>query len=167
MAYTTEMWEKISKLQSESRLALSEGDRKRFIKIMNKLISFVESQNLPSHTYRLRKEYLSSTQPFDLTKIIPILEEALEHYKKQNDILLQIKTLIDLSSAIFYHSSKHTDAVSCLDQADKLIESLTPNHIIELAGKYPSFDANFIATQLASRSGEIEKLRKLISETNH
>jgi tetratricopeptide (TPR) repeat protein len=139
----------------------SEYRQQEALQLMDEAIALAEEAAVPVFQFRLQRELIRLGTSPDHSSLIPILEEAVNHYKLEGDVLEQVDALLNLSG-IMGRLQKYPQALGYLDQASSAIEGLSESQIKELDERSPNRNTP-MATFFRLRLNEIARRRALIT----
>lgn len=139
----------------------SENRQQEALHLIDEAIAVAEEAALPAFHFRMKRELIRLGNSSDQSSLIPILEEAVNYYRLEGNVLEQVDALLNLAG-ILHRLQKYPQALDYLDQASLVIEGLSASQINELNERSPNRNMP-ISTLLRLRLGEISRRRALIT----
>lgn len=139
---------------------LRRQDHQQALHLMNEAIALVEHAELPAFHFRLMRELIRLGNSSDISTLVPILEEKVEYYTLEGNVLEQVDALLNLFD-VLYRLEKYPQALNCLNQASSIIEGLSISQISELDERAQHRSIS-MSTLLHLRLAGISRRRALI-----
>jgi tetratricopeptide (TPR) repeat protein len=152
---------KVVELTIKARKLSSEYRQQEALQLMDEAIAIAEEVALPTFQSRLTRELIRLGTSPDHSSLIPIFEEAVNHYKLEGNVLEQVDALLNLSG-IMGRLHKYPQALGYLDQASLAIKGLSESQVNELNERSQNRNTP-ISTLLRLRLDEISRRRTLIT----
>jgi tetratricopeptide (TPR) repeat protein len=137
------------------------GDFDDAMRLLDQAIDLLESANIDPTFFKAQRELwrLDHDQSKDFSRLISISEEGLARYRKEQNPVKQIDTLLHIGGFVILQGEKDR-AIQYLDEAEAMLSALPPEVIVSYLPLHDDILAGERYINL--RKNEINRWRKYI-----